>query len=120
MEIKVRCKSIGDTQQVSEKFKKRDLIVIEESNPNYPQVLQFQATQDKVNLLDELREGDEVTIHFNLNGREFTKDGKTSVFNSLNIWKLDINKNSSGDTKPQYQAPLDVSNPNEDLDELPF
>ena len=115
LEIQVRVKSVGDTQQVSEKFKKRELIAIDESNPTYPQVLQFQATQDKVSLLDELRAGDLITVHFNLNGKEFTKDGRTMVFNSLNIWKFDVNQTTAEDSRP---APIDLNA--EEEDSLPF
>ena len=48
----VRIKVINPTQQVSEKFSKREFVVTDSSNGNYPQDILFQATQDKCPLLD--------------------------------------------------------------------
>lgn len=84
---------VGKPQQVTEKLKKRTLIVEYAENVQYPEQIQFEAVNDKCNLLDELREGDEVTVHFNLRGRSYVgKDGKKGHFNSLGLWKCDILK----------------------------
>jgi len=122
MEIKGKVHEVGATQQVSETFKKRDLIVEYAENPTYPEYIRFEALQDKAALLDSFKAGDEVEVFFNLRGRPWTdKTGKTSYFNSLVIWRINaIASTPAGASTPEYAAPVDVSNkPGED-DDLPF
>ena len=110
MNITATIKSIGTTQEVSEKFKKRELIVTYSENPTYPETLKFEATQDKVSILDGLNIGDQIEVHFNLRGREWTnKDGVVSVFNTLGVWKvvkmgepLPVNYGSAIDEKAPF------------------
>ncbi|MNK59510.1 hypothetical protein D3C87_786210 [compost metagenome] len=121
MEIKGKVHEIGATQQVSETFKKRDLIVEYAENPTYPEYIRFEALQDKTALLDTFKTGDEVEVFFNLRGRPWTdKTGKTSYFNSLVIWRINAVAGAPAAGAPAYAAPVDVSNaPGED-DDLPF
>ena len=76
-------KKIGTTETVSDKFKKRELII--EIPGNYPQVVKFEFVQDKVGLLDSVKVGENVNVHFNLNGREHNGN----VYNTLQGWKID-------------------------------
>jgi hypothetical protein len=110
MEINGKVLSVGKTQQVTEKFKKRDLVIEYAENPTYPEQVKFEANQAGCEKLDELREGDEVTVHFNLKGRAWKdKSGKDQYFNTLSIWKVDLRKTSSG-VKEQAQISSDDSN----------
>ena len=78
-------------QQVSEKFKKREFVVTDNSS-QYPQHVSFQLTQDKCSLLDPCKVGDEVKVYFNLRGREWTNpQGEVKFFNSLEAWKIEGN-----------------------------
>jgi len=122
MEIKGKVHEVGATQQVSETFKKRDLIVEYAENPTYPEYIRFELLQDKCPLLDTLKVGDEVEVFFNLRGRPWTdKTGKTSYFNSLVIWRLNALAGATQATNtPAYAAPADVSNSPGDDDDLPF
>jgi len=123
MEIKGKVHEIGATQQVSETFKKRDLIVEYAENPTYPEYIRFEALQDKTALLDTFKAGDEVEVFFNLRGRPWTdKAGKTSYFNSLVIWRINAIAAGAAATPstPEYAAPVDVSNTAGDDDDLPF
>ncbi len=116
-ELKATVKEIGETQQVSEKFKKRDLVLTDLSKPEYPQHIKFDLNQDKVTLADNLKIGDKVSISFNLGGREYTKDNKTSYFNSLQIWKL----TKLSDTAPQQAQIAEPQHiDNKDIDDVPF
>lgn len=82
---------IGQTQNVSDKFMKRELIIVDESEANYPQTICIEFTQDKTTLLDNIMEGQTVEVSFNLRGREWTNpSGETKVFNSLNGWRIDL------------------------------
>jgi single-strand DNA-binding protein len=73
--------------QVTEKFKKKEIVI--ETPDQYSQKIIVQAGNDKTALLNGLNIGDEVTAHVNVKGRAWEKDGKTSYFVSLELWKLD-------------------------------
>ena len=90
-------KVIGETKQVSDKFKLREFVIT--TADTYPQHISFQATQDKCALLDTCKIGEQVTVHFNLRGREWNSPaGETKYFNTLEAWK--INKGTA-----EYAAP---------------
>lgn len=89
MEIKGKVHEVGATEQVSESFKKRDLIIAYAENPQFVEYIRFEATQDRVSQFDGLSIGDEVEVSFNLRGRPWTnKDGVTTYFNSLVAWRV--------------------------------
>lgn len=75
-------KRIGAVEPVSDKFKKRELIL--EIPGQYLQVVKFEFVQDKCGLLDAIRVGENVNVHFNLNGREHNGN----VYNTLQGWKI--------------------------------
>ena len=77
------------TEAVSDKFRKREF-VIKDSSDTYPQVISMQCCQDKVALLDSLIVGSNVTVTFNLKGREWmAKDGTVKYFNTVEAWKIE-------------------------------
>jgi hypothetical protein len=122
MEIKGRVHEIGALQQVSETFKKRDLIIEYAENPTYPEYIKFEAMQDKTALIDSVKVGDEIEVSFNLRGRPWTdKTGKTSYFNSMVIWRLSTVKAGSVDVSaPAYQATPPITPLDEGSGDLPF
>jgi single-stranded DNA-binding protein len=122
MEIKGKVHEIGALQQVSETFKKRDLIIEYAENPTYPEYIRFEALQDKTALFDSLKQGDDVEVSFNLRGRPWTdKTGKTSYFNSLVVWRINALTNSAaGGATPQYAPPADLNSAPGEEDDLPF
>lgn len=82
--------TIGDVQQVTDSFKKRDFVVVDASG-QYAQTILFQAAQDRTDLLDNFKTGENVEVTFFLRGREWTnpKDGAVKVFNTLDCWKIE-------------------------------
>jgi hypothetical protein len=121
LELKGRVHEIGALQQVSETFKKRDIIIEYAENPTYPEYIKFETMQDKTSLLDKLKVGSDVEVSFNMRGRPWTdKAGKTSYFNSLVIWRISELGNSAAANTPQYSPPADVSNQGGEEDDLPF
>jgi hypothetical protein len=122
MEIKGKVHEIGALQQVSETFKKRDLIIEYAENPTYPEYIRFEALQDKTALFDVLKQGDEVEVSFNLRGRPWTnKEGVTSYFNSLVVWRLTQLTNTAGSAAtPAFAPPVDLNAPAGEEDDLPF
>ena len=72
MEVKGKVHEVSATQQVTDSLKKRELILEYIENPQYPEYLKFEAIQDRCNLLDNIRVGDDVEVFFNLKGRPWT------------------------------------------------
>ena len=71
-------KNVGKVQDVSEKFRKRELVVTE-SGTQYPQHIPVEFTQDKCSMLDGFNPNEEVSVTCYVNGREWTgKDGELS------------------------------------------
>jgi hypothetical protein len=82
-------KVIQPTQQVTEKFAKREFVVTDTTSM-YPQDIMFQATQDKCSMLDSYNVNDQVEVSFNLRGREWTSpQGEVKYFNSLEAWRIE-------------------------------
>ncbi|MEJ6981116.1 DUF3127 domain-containing protein [Pedobacter sp. P351] len=120
MDIKGKVHEVLPVTNVTETFKKRELIIEFAENPQYPEFIKFEALQDKVNLFDPLKVGDQVEVFFNLRGRPWTdKSGKTAYFNTLVVWRVNVLGASAEGSAPEYAAPVDISSAAED-DDLPF
>lgn len=99
---------VGATNQVSDKFRKRD-VVLTDGASEYPQYIPFTFVQDKCSLADGLIEGQEVEFSFSLKGREWTSpQGEVKFFATIEAF------NVAGAPAPVASAPAD------DEDELPF
>lgn len=108
---------IGEINQVSEKFTKREVWV--STDGEYPQTINFQFSQDRCDLLEPFSVGDEVLINFNLRGRKWENaEGVVKCFNSLDAWKIE----AVGMPQQQAaQAPIPPAiQEGEDDDDLPF
>lgn len=87
MEITGKIKFIGTTQQVSDKFSKREVVV--STDEQYVQHISIEFNQDKCSILDKYAVGDEVTVGINLRGREYTNpQGEVKYFNSIQGWNI--------------------------------
>jgi hypothetical protein len=119
-------KVLGKTQQVSEKFSKRE-VVITEAGGQYPQHIPVEFTQDRCSILDGYKPGEEVTVTCYVNGREWTgKDGVTKHFLSLKGDRIERSGATGGGNSGGYQAaplPTAADMPpvgGADDDDLPF
>jgi hypothetical protein len=119
-QLKATVKLIRATQQVSEKFRKREFVVTDNSS-QFPQFITFQATQERCDLLNNIKEGDEVEIGFFLKGREWkdNRSGEIKFFNSLEAFRLTKASSSSAPSSENIpQEPLGYSG--DEVDDLPF
>lgn len=90
MEITGVIKFVGQTEQVKDTFKKRELVIT--TKEAYPQHILIEFAQDKCSLLDNIQINEEVTVHINLRGREWVNpQGETKYFNQIQGWKIDKN-----------------------------
>lgn len=89
MNITGKIVEIGSIVAVNEKFKKREFVIEYAKNPKYPQILQFDLNQDKVDILDGMNEGDEVSVEFDVGGRKWVNpSGASRYFNKLLAFKV--------------------------------
>ena len=87
MVVSGKIKVINPTQEVTATYKKRELVVT--TNEQYPQHILIEFGQDKCNILDNYKVGQEVEVSINLRGREWTNpQGETKYFNSVQGWKI--------------------------------
>ncbi len=123
MEIKGKVHEVSEVMNVTDTFRKRELVVEFAENPQYPEYVKFEAIQDRVSLMDNLKIGDDVEVSFNLKGRPWTdKTGKKQYFNTLQVWKVNVLGADAGAPAqtPPFAAPVDISAAPEADDDLPF
>jgi single-strand DNA-binding protein len=120
MEITGIIKRISQTDQVSAKFKKREVVIT--TAEQYPQQISIECHQDKVSLLDGLNEGQEVTIGINIRGREWTSpQGEVRFFNTIVGWKVDKASQAPAPSQPAAPKAAPAMAPlADDDDSLPF
>jgi len=115
MEIKAEIYKIGDAVQVTEKFKKRELIIKTEASSQYPQHIKVQFSQDKCSLADSLRVGQEATFHVNLRGKLYTdKNGNENTITNLEVWKVEAGEVQAPQANGAGLPATDIT------DDLPF
>tara|TARA_B100001079_G_scaffold269792_1_gene282741 strand:- start:739 stop:1116 length:378 start_codon:yes stop_codon:yes gene_type:complete len=125
MEIQGSIKLIGNVQEISPTFKKRELVVT--TDEQYPQTISVEFVQDKTDLLNKFEIGQNVKVSINLRGREWENPQTKEIkyFNSIQGWRVELLGNSNSD---EDLPPLDNLSPfepasetnDEDLDDLPF
>lgn len=78
----------GQTQQRSEKFSTRSF-TIKTNEDKYEQFITFELLNDRTDMIDPFGVGEEITVSFNLKGREWTSpQGEVKYFNTLEAWKV--------------------------------
>ena len=125
MEVQGSIKVIGEVQEISATFKKRELVV--STDEQYPQTLSIEFIQDKTELLNKFEIGQNVKVGINLRGREWENPQTKEIkyFNSIQGWRIELlgNSNSDDDLPPiDNLSPFEPASEtnDEDLDDLPF
>ena len=111
-ELSGKIKLIQEPKTFDSGFTKREMVVIVEDG-KYPQEINLEFVQDKVALLDVLQPGQEVTVSFDIRGREY--NGR--YFNNLQGWKVVTAEDKTGApaAEQHYPAPSDFED-----DDIPF
>lgn len=121
-----KIKAIGSVEQKSDTFKMRTFVVTVDGDTNYPQHVQLQASNDKCDLLNTFAQGSDVTVSFNLRGREWVSpaDNTVKYFNTLDAWKIEAataapaSSAPAANKVPANQTPVTIVPPTGD--DLPF
>lgn len=111
-----KIKLIQEAKTFDSGFTKREMVVIVEDG-KYPQEINLEFVQDKVALLDTLQVGQEVTVTFDIRGREY--NGR--YFNNLQGWKVTTPGDEPGfATKEPSPLTHSVSSADYNDDDIPF
>ncbi len=124
MNISAKIIEIFETTNVTDTFKKREFVVEYSENPQYPEFIKFEFIQDKCELLNNFKVGDEAEISFNLKGRKWTDpQGTVKYFNTLQAWRLEM-KSTGTATENSPQPPMEepewLADKGEGENDLPF
>lgn len=122
MEVIGKVKLIGEVQTFGANgFRKRELVVT--TDDQYPQMIMIEFVQDKTDLLNNYKVGQDVKVSINLRGREWINpQGEAKYFNSIQGWRIE---GISGGASAQNLPPVDQFEPaskvsDDEPDDLPF
>ena len=109
-------------QEVTATFKKREFVieVANERNPAYNDFIKFQLTQDRCALIDTFQKGQVLKVSFDVRGRKWEKDGRTSYFTSLEAWRIEATEAQAPNNAPLPQYQETQIPAAEEGDDLPF
>ncbi len=114
-ELSGKIKLIQDPKTFDSGFTKREMVVTVEEG-RYPQDINLEFVQDKAALLDNLAPGQEVTVSFDIRGREY--NGR--YFNNLQGWKVVSADASSPTPDAQQAAPFPAGDDGFGDQDIPF
>lgn len=123
MEVIGKIKFIDETKTFGANgFRKREVVIT--TDEQYPQHILIEFTQDKCDVLNSYKAGEEVKVSINLKGREWVNpQGETKYFNSIQGWRVEkLSQATAGKTAmptPEHFAPATDLN-QEEPDDLPF
>ena len=115
-----KVKVVGELQTFASGFTKRDLVVEEERDGRWPNVVAFAFKKERVALLDGMVSGTRVKVGFAVDGREWTdpKTGKVRYFSDLTALRLE---RLDGEMPvPEVAVPDDVTAELDNNREIPF
>lgn len=117
---------VGQIQQVSDKFRKREFVleVAEQGSGGreFVDYIKFQCVQDRCELINDSFINSMVKVSFNLKGNRWERDGNVSYFTNLDAWKVEKEAGGFTGSDGSNPPPLleDLPPENEEFEDLPF
>jgi translation initiation factor IF-3 len=104
MEITGTIKILGNSEKVSDKLTKLQVVVT--TDEQYPQDISIDFLNDKVDLLKNFKVGNKVIIGINLRGREY--NGK--YYNNIVGWRIsqDVSEVTNSQQQPAREVEADL------------
>ncbi len=116
MTLSGKIKTILETQVVSDRFRKRTLVLETTDNPMYPQLISIEFQQDNVDKLEGCQNGDSVTVDIDIRGREWTSpQGEVKYFNTITGWRITNEQSTDSDS-----GIPDLKVPEAETEDLPY
>ncbi len=101
-------KTVMDLQTFDSGFCKREFVIT--TADQYPQEIKFEVTKDRVNMLDNIQQGQTVKVAFNVRGNEY--QGRYYV--NLQAWRIEA------DTTPKADTSGPTGKPESEEEIMPF
>jgi hypothetical protein len=94
-------------------------VVKTEADSKYPQHVPFDCKEE---IAAKVQVGDEVTVSFNLRGREWKNErtGEIKFFGGVQAWRVDVTKHAGAQPPPEPNGGGWGGSPPSDADDLPF
>jgi hypothetical protein len=109
MQLTGKIKVIKPIQQVSDKFKKQELVLT--TDGQYPDDILVEFQQDKCTILDKYKIGQAVTISINIKGREWINpQGEAKYFNTIVGWRIENSVNETPVNVAEFVPPTQNTN----------
>lgn len=92
MEVVGKLYQKGEAIKRTETFTVRDFVIEIENqrNPQWNDLVQFQAVNERVTMLDVFNIGEMLQVTFDIRGRKWKNpEGREIFFNTLNAWKIE-------------------------------
>jgi len=125
MELQGKIKMIDETKTYGNNgFRKREMVITTEEQ--YPQHILIEFVQDKTDLLNNYKVGQDVKVSINIRGREWVNpQGETKYFNSITGWRIENLSPVTGSGEMPPMPPAEAFEPANDFneeehDDLPF
>lgn len=126
MELQGKIKMIDETKTYGNNgFRKRELVITTEEQ--YPQHILIEFVQDKTDLLNSYKVGQDVKVSINVRGREWVNpQGETKYFNSIQGWRIEnLSQQAAASGEMPPIPPAEAFEPANDFneeehDDLPF
>ena len=111
-EVKGKIKVLYDRQDFPSGFYKRDFVIT--TNEQYPQDIKFGALKERVDQLNGLVEGDEITVKFDVRGREYNGN----YYVDLNAWRIE--RGVQGQSPSPTENNVDAQNSSDAVSSAPL
>ncbi len=111
-----------DEYMITSTFTKKEFVIEtrkEIGEKVFTENIKFQLVNDKCKLIDSFTEGEPIKVHFNIKGKKWEKDGKTSYFINLEAWKIE----DEGQIGTSVDEKINIDNIQPELEDdqdLPF
>ena len=107
LKIKGTVYKVSQEEIKSEKFKKRE-VILEVVKGDYKEYLTIQFSNAKCDLLNNVRQGDMISVSINLRGRLWTgADGVEKCFNTIEGWQIEVDSLGNTATNSPIQDEFD-------------
>mgnify|MGYP001591635349 CR=1 FL=1 len=116
-EITGKIKKIFDKQEFPSGFYKQEFVVTTEDR--FPQDIKLDCLKEKGEILNGVKEGDRVPVHFDIRGREWNE----RYFVDLAAWKIEAGEGSDAPAPAKSEQAVPAEDPGDygmDDEDIPF
>lgn len=119
--IQGKLKAVGKINKVGANETHIRKFWLDITNNGYENFAEFQLMNEKCSLVDEIKEGQQIEVYYNINGRtvtytdKLTGEAKKNFFQNLQAWRIVVlEKHTAGIPAPKPES-FSLANDEEDL-----